>query len=148
MYDYVGSKMEWIGAGLPFDGTLAARATIGKLADPDVPTCQPDELAGAIRGHLGAWPICVVTNDRRIVLGLVLAESLADIADDRPVIDAMREGPSTYRPHVTAAELAPKLEKKPARWVIVTNLDGKLVGVADPARIRTAANDDPDQKSP
>lgn len=134
--DYVGSKMDWIDAGLPFEGTLAGETTLARLADPAVPTCGLDERTDGVRARLGRWPLAVVVNDARVVLGVLRA---AGAEPGRAVSEVMREGPSTYRPHVTAAELAPKLRRETT--VVVTTLDGKLVGVVRSAAIRQAAGE-------
>ena len=138
-YDYVGSKMDWIGEGLPFEGTLADQPRLSTLADPDVPTCALDETVAQIRGRLGRWELClVVTGPQRVVLGLVRAEALG-MEDDRRIVEVMQEGPSTYRPHVTAEEMSKNLKDKPTPWVVVTTLSGQLMGVARPEQIHAAA---------
>ncbi len=139
VYDYVGSKVDWIGDGLPFEGTLADRARLSTLADPDVPTCGLQETVAELRDRLGAWEFSlVVTGTQRVVLGLVRAEDLG-VNDGRPVPEVMQEGPSTYRPHVTAEEMSKNLKKNPVPWVVVTTLSGHLIGVARPDKIHTAA---------
>ncbi len=138
-YDYVGSKMDWIGEGLPFEGSLADQPRLSTLADPDVPTCAPDETVAQVRTRLGRWELClVVAGTQRVVLGLVRAEALG-MEDDRQIVEVMQEGPSTYRPHVTAEEMSKNLKDKPAPWVVVTTLSGRLMGVARPERIHAAA---------
>lgn len=138
-YDYVGSKMDWIGEGLPFEGTLAERPRLSTLAEQDVPTCSLDETVGHVRGRLGRADLClVVEGPHRIVVGLVRAEALG-LDDRRGIADVMQEGPSTYRPHVTAEEMSKHLHETPAPWVIVTTLSGRLVGVARPDAIHAAA---------
>lgn len=140
VYDYGPSKMDWIGAGLPFDGTLAAEPLLAKLADAGVPTCRMSDTVGEARSRIGTWDICVVVNEDQVVLGLVRAEALG-VADDRSVVDVMQEGPSTFRPHVTAQEMVSQLEKSPRSWLLVTNLDGTLVGVARPEQVAEAVSD-------
>lgn len=137
VYDYGPSKMDWIGAGLPFDGTLSKEPLLAKLADAEVPTCRMSERVGEVRGRIGKWDICVVVNEVEVVLGLVRAEALG-VADDRAVLEMMQEGPSTYRPHVTAQEMVSQLEKSPRSWILVTNLDGTLVGVVRPEQVTEA----------
>lgn len=138
-YDYVGSKMEWIGDGLPFEGTLAEQPRLSTLADPEVPTCGLDETVGEARGRLAQWDLMlVVAGTQRVVLGLVRAEALG-LEDSRPIVEVMQEGPSTYRPHVTAEEMSTNLKSMPAPFVVVTNLSGHLVGVARPEAIHAAA---------
>jgi hypothetical protein len=138
-YDYVGSKMDWIGDGLPFEGTLAEQPRLSTLADPDVPTCGLDETVAEARGRLGHWELTlVVAGPQRAVLGLVRAEALG-LEDTRPIAEVMQEGPSTYRPHVTAEEMSTNLNSRPAPFVVVTTLSGHLVGVARPDAIHAAA---------
>ncbi len=54
----------------------------------------------------------------------------------------MQEGPSTYRPHVSAEEMSANLKDRPAPWVVVTTLSGRLLGVATPEQIHAAAGAD------
>jgi hypothetical protein len=144
VYDYVGSKMEWIGAGLPFEGTLAQQPRLETLADPSVPTCRLDDTVEQVLDRLGEGALClVVAGPDRIVVGLVRADALGPDGHRR-MSEVMQEGPSTYRPHVTAAELSPKLRSSPVPWVIVTRLSGSLVGVAWPDAVHAAAGDSDD----
>ncbi len=142
VYDYVGSKMDWIGDGLPFEGTLSDRPRLSTLADAGVPTFGLGDSVRDVRDRLGGWDLgLVLAGPEPVVLGLVRAEALP--ADDhRRVEDVMEHGPSTYRPHVTAEEMSPKLHDKPAPWVIVTTLSGHLLGVARPEAIHAAARSD------
>jgi CBS domain-containing protein len=138
VYDYVGSKMEWIGAGLPWEGSEASQPKLGDLANPNVPLCALDDTVGAVRAGLGQRAICLAINDERIVLGLVRAEALGP-DDDRRVSEVMQEGPSTYRPHVPATEMAERLDEHPERHILVTTLEGRLVGMATADKITKAA---------
>jgi len=137
VYDYVGSKMEWVGAGLPWEGSEASQPKLADLATADVARCALDDTVGVVRAVLGQGPVCLVVNEERIVLGLVRAEALGP-DDDRPVSEVMAEGPSTYRPHVPAAEMAERLDKHPQPSVLVTTLDGRLVGMASAEDITEA----------
>lgn len=134
VYDYVGSKMDWVGAGLPFEGNRANGPRLATLAHRSVPTCGLDETVGEVRGRLGDWELCLVVDDRDIVLGLVRAEVL-DMEATRLISEVMQEAPRSHRPHVTPAELEKRLERSPVPWLVVTNLDGTLVGVARPDEV-------------
>src|SRR5688500_3304093 len=136
VYDYVASKVEWLGAGLPFEGTRAAEPHLATLAGA-VPTCTIDDTSADVRGRIGDAAVCVVIDEHRVVLGLVRAEALA--VGDARIADLMQEAPKTFRPHVSATEMAEHLDQPPQPWHLVTNLDGKLVGHADPDRVRHAA---------
>lgn len=50
-------------------------------------------------------------------------------ADEALVCEVMEEGPSTYRLHVPATEMAERLTEHPQGRIVVTTLDGRLVGV-------------------
>jgi len=132
--------MEWFGAGLPFEGTFADEPRLSTLAHPEVPTCQLEDTVADVRGRLGPWELAlVVAGHERVVLGLVRAEALG-LEDTRPIADVMQEGPSTYRPHVSAEEMSETLHKSgPVPWVVVTTLSGSLVGLARPEEIHAAA---------
>jgi len=94
-------------AGLPTEGTGAEHPRAGDVARKDVPTCRLDERLGDVRDRVRAagWDACVVVNDERVVLGLLRAEELEKDAGSR-IEQAMRPGPSTFRPFVPVDELA------------------------------------------
>jgi CBS domain-containing protein len=71
----------------------------------------------------------IVVNDHDIVLGLLEGKAL-DGDPETPVASAMRPGPSTFRAHVTTAELADLLNKRGLHRAIITTPDGELIGVA------------------
>lgn len=142
VYDYTASKMDWIGDGLPFEGTLLDQPRLSTLASTVVPTCEATETIADVRGRVGDWGMCLVVHGpQRVVVGLVRAEAFG-LEDDRPIAAVMQQGPSTERPHVTASEMAEKLTKQPTPWVVVTTLSGHLIGVAFPSDIRAAAVDE------
>jgi rhodanese-related sulfurtransferase len=143
VYDYVASKVDWIGAGLPFEGERAEGPQLARLADRGVPTCRPEERVGEVRPRLGEWELCLVVNEQQVVLGLVRAEALG-MEDDRPVSEVMQESPRTYRPHMTPAELERHLDKTAEPWLLVTNLDGTLVGIVRPDDVRASLRKDVD----
>jgi hypothetical protein len=51
----------------------------------------------------------------------------------------MEPGPSTVRPHKTAATVAADLAAKELRWAIVTTPEGELIGVAARRELEAAA---------
>lgn len=126
--------MDWIDSDLPFEGTIREE-TLGFLADRSVPTCRSGELAAAARGRVADRRPSAVLNEDGVLLGL-----LADDGDGPGrVIDRMREAPSTYRPHVTAEEVLPQVERRRLDDVIVTTLEGRLVGFVSAETVRSAA---------
>ena len=129
MYDYVPGKIDWLASGLPSEGTDAGKPTAGRLARRNVATCSLDETLGAIRDRASKpGAICVVVNEDRVVLGVLHEKDLVG-PDDTKVADAMRPGPSTFRPNVVIAEMAEYMTKHDLEKAVVTSSDGRLVGV-------------------
>jgi Mg/Co/Ni transporter MgtE len=80
------------------------------------------------RVRAGGWDLCVVIDQERVVLGLVLAEALsADPAT--PVEEVMDPGPVTFRPNLRTGELPHYLTKHRIPRALVTTSDGVLIGL-------------------
>jgi CBS domain-containing protein len=142
VYDYVAGKLDWLGAGLPVEGSTADTTRLLDLADPDVATCDLDDPVGEVRRRIRDSGVCLAVNAERVVLGLVRSEDLGG-DDARRASEVMQEGPSTHRPHLTAKEMASRLERHPASRVIVTTSAGRLVGVVLAKDIEAAAGGGP-----
>jgi predicted transcriptional regulator len=130
VHDYVAGKLDWLAAGGPIEGTGAAQLRAGSVARADVPTCGLDERLGEVRERVKAagWDACVVVNTERVVLGLLRAGELDSDPGSR-IEQAMRPGPSTFRPHVPIAEMAHYLVDHDVESAPVTTSDGRLVGL-------------------
>jgi CBS domain-containing protein len=130
VHDYVAGKLDWLAAGGPIEGTGATQPRAAGVARADVPTCGLDERLGAVRERVKAagWDACVVVNSERVVLGLLRAEELDGDPGSR-IEQAMRPGPSTFRPHVPIAELAHFLVDHDVPNAPITTSDGRLVGL-------------------
>lgn len=131
VYDYVAGKADWAAAGLPRDGSIAQKTTVGDVADSSVPTCRLDERLEEVQGRVAAtgWEMCVVVNDERIVLGRLGRKALGSNID-ATVEDVMANGPSTVRPNALLEETAARLLAQDLTTALVTTSDGRLVGVA------------------
>ena len=130
MYDYRTGKQDWLGAGLPTEGTNTQRPRLVDVVRRDVPTCSLGERLGDVRARVAAagWDTCVVVSQQRVVLGLLRASELA--ADPGlPVERAMRPGPSTYRPNVSVEQMRGIMTERNLVSSPVTTADGKLVGL-------------------
>jgi len=117
-------------AGLSTEGTGAEHPRAGDVARKDVPTCRLDERLGDVRDRIRAagWDACVVVNDERLVLGLIRAKELEKDAGSR-MEQAMRPGPSTFRPFVPVDELAGFMVEHGVESSPITTSDGRLVGL-------------------
>ena len=121
---------DWMGAGLPTEGSNAERPRLVDVVRRDVPTCLLGQLVGDVRARVSAagWDACVVTNGDRVVLGLLRAKDL-ESDPDLPVERVMRPGPSTYRPFVSVEEMARIMTERNLENFPVTTSDGTLVGL-------------------
>ncbi len=130
VYDYSAGKLDWLAAGLPIEGTAAGRPRAGSVARADVPTCRLDERLGQVRdrARVAGWDACVVVNQERVVLGLLRAKEL-DADSGLRIEQAMRPGPSTFRPNVPIEELAEYMTGHHLESSPITTSDGRLVGL-------------------
>ena len=140
MYHYVAGKLDWLAAGLPTEGTNTGRPRAVDVARRDVPTCHLDERLGEVRDRVKAagWDACVVVNAERVVLGLLRAREL----DRDPALrieQAMRPGPSTFRPYVAIEKLVKVMTDHGRENLPITTSDGRLVGLVKRADAEQAA---------
>ena len=119
-----------MGAGLPVEGTNSQRPRLIDVVRRDVPTCSLGDRLGDVRDRVLAagWDACVVVSQQRVVLGLLRAKELH--ADPDLLVDqAMRPGPSTYRPFVSVEDMRRTMTERNLENSPVTTGDGKLVGL-------------------
>jgi CBS domain-containing protein len=130
VYDYGSGKQDWLAAGLPIEGRAGDLPRAGKVARADVPTCGLDERLEDVRLRVEAagWNACVVVTEERVVLGLLREEELQGLSDRR-IEEAMRPGPSTFRPHVHIVEMARYMLEHDLPNCPITTGDGVLVGL-------------------
>jgi Mg/Co/Ni transporter MgtE len=130
VYDYAAGKLDWLASGLPTEGSNASRPRAGDVARRDVPTCRLDERVGEVRERTraGGWDACVVVNRHRVVLGLLRSKELEGPAGAR-IEEAMRPGPSTFRPHIGIDEMAAYMTERHLENAPVTSSDGRLIGL-------------------
>ena len=93
-------------------------------------TCSLDDRVGEVRERIAASPygFALVTSAGRVLLGRVRGR-LLDCDPELPVEDVMEEGPSTVRPDKPAADLAKGLLEGELHFAIVTDPEGRLIGV-------------------
>ncbi|HYV01253.1 MAG TPA: CBS domain-containing protein [Actinomycetota bacterium] len=130
VYDYAAGKLDWLAAGLLTEGTNAERPRAGDVARRDVPTCHLDDVVGEVRERVAAagWNACVVVNDQSVVLGLLRSKEVQADGDLR-IEQAMRPGPSTFRPFVPIEEMAELMVGHNLETSPITTSDGRLVGL-------------------
>jgi CBS domain-containing protein len=128
VYDFVPGKVDWAARGLPMEGRNTDKPNAGNLAQRDVATCSPDDTVATARNRAAGKGVCVVVNGEHVVFGVLREKELA-APDDALVSTVMRTGPSTFRPHVSAKEMADYMTKHKLANAPITTSDGRLVGV-------------------
>lgn len=130
VYDYVNGKSEWLGYGLATGGADTRRATAGSAAREDAVGCRIDERVGPVRQRVERSPygFALVMSGSGVLLGR-LRKTVLDADPDARADAVMEAGPSTVRPDTPGEELAARLRERRLTTAIVTNPDGRLVGV-------------------
>jgi rhodanese-related sulfurtransferase len=131
VYDFAGSKMAWLAMGLPYEGTVARAVRAGMLVRP-ASTCAPDTKLADLP-TAGPGGVVVVVDDQRRVLGSIRPER---VGGDGVAIDVAHLAPVSVRPSITADELGESMRKAAEHHVLVTHLDGVLVGVVERGDLR------------
>lgn len=127
---YLGGISDWSAAALPIEGHLAEEPTLGALARRDVTTCYLGDPVDGILERMGreAYAACFVLNDEGVLLARIYRSDLR--AGRGPTAaDAMRPGPSTYRPDMTARDMLTRMREHNLHTAPVTTSDGRLVGL-------------------
>jgi Mg/Co/Ni transporter MgtE len=118
-------------AGLAHGGREASTPRVGDVARRAVATCRPGETIEAVRKRAreGGWEASVVVDDERVVLGVVSTEDAAVGEPATLTEDVMDPAPITFRPNLGVEELPDYARQPPTGPVLVTTLDGVLVGL-------------------
>lgn len=96
----------------------------------DIPTCHLDDKVGDVyrRTQSAGWKVCLVVNEYNVVLGRIRGDAWQ--ADPQTgVEEVMENGPTTFRPDNFLEPLIKRMQDKKVGSVIITNSDGKLIGV-------------------
>jgi len=130
VYDYTAGKQDWSAFGLPVEGKAAEQPRAVDVMRSDVPTCHLDERLADVRPMVekAAWNVCVVVNEERIVLGLLRAKQLSS-GDEKTAEEAMRPGPSTFRPNVPIEQMAEHMIEHDLESAPITTPEGRLLGL-------------------
>ena len=133
MHDYVRGKADWAVHGLPLEGRTARRRRAIEVCRKDIPTCGPSERLGEVRDRVraGGHEICVVVNERGIVLGRLQRKSW-EREPELLAEDCMQLGPPTTRPDHFLHEVIQRLRKVGSLLVTWYGRDedgGRLLGV-------------------
>lgn len=129
VYEYTGGKEDWLAAGREVRGHRTGRPGLAELARNDVATCGPDHRAGDALAEMDELDFALVLGDREVVLGKVLRRH-AEAEPEAPAAEVLIEGPSTVRASEDPSTLLDRMRTADTGSVIVTTVEGRLVGVA------------------
>jgi Mg/Co/Ni transporter MgtE len=129
VYRYQPGKADWLAAHLPLEGANADTRTAADLARRDVPACKLGARVTEVAEHVrdGGWPLAVVLNEQRIVVGRLRPRDLR-AQPDAHAEEIMIEGPRTIRGTRPASEMTSWLDERRVPGVLVTTADGELIG--------------------
>jgi rhodanese-related sulfurtransferase len=129
VYRYTPGKADWLAAGWETEGTHAKKPRIRQMIQKDVPTCSLRERLEDVKSRRRPnQDLCVVVNDRNIVLGVIQGETW-DANPQSRVVEIMQPGPRTLRPDLDPKDAQKLLRNYDASGAIVTTSDGELLGI-------------------
>ena len=130
VYHYKAGKLDWLAAGLPTEGTNSDCPRAGDASRKDMVVSGLKERLGDVRGRAqsAGWNVVVVLDHQRVLLGLLRSKQL-EMDPNLTAEQAMRPGPSTFRPYVSTKEMADFMVGHDLESAPITTSDGKLVGV-------------------
>jgi hypothetical protein len=130
VYDYMPGKDDWVARALPREGEKAAEPRAVDFALQDVVSCHLRDLVGEVRRRVQASPygFAFVVTDGGVLLGR-LRKAALDGDPDRTAEAVMEPGPSTVRADLAPSRLRQRLERRNLSTAVITDPDGRLLGV-------------------
>jgi CBS domain-containing protein len=137
VFRYAGGRRDWFAAGRAMEGKRARQLQAGALARRDVPTCGLDARLGDVRTRLqdSGFTACIVVNGAGVVLGRLRRAALGS-KDPATPVEAAMDVPTTYRPDTPLESLIGAGRAKAGAALVITDLDGVLIGVIDQREAR------------
>jgi len=130
IFEYKAGKLDWLAAGLPTEGENSKCPRAGEASRKDAAVCGLKDRLGDARDRAkrSGLEVVVVVDAEQVVLGLLRSKQL-EMDPNLAVEQAMRPGPSTFRPYVSMKEMADYMVEHSLESVPITTSDGKLAGV-------------------
>lgn len=129
VYDYEAGKSDWLATPLPTEGQAASKLDAAAMVRGDDIACHIGEKLGDVakRVRAAGKNVCIVVNDRHIVLGRIRGRAL-DGDPNSLVEDVMQPGLSTIRPDTDFGTVVSTLRDGNVASTLVTNQEGRLIG--------------------
>jgi CBS domain-containing protein len=139
VYDYLTGKFDWFARGLPREGERAAEPRAVDFTRRDVVTCGLQDHIGGVRERVQGSPFgfAFVVSDGGVLLGRLRKAALEGDAD-ATAESVMEPGPSTVRADTDPARLRERLERGNLATAVVSDPDGRLLGVVRRTDLPTA----------
>ena len=139
VYDYMPGKVDWLARGLPRDGAKAHEPRAIDFARHDAVTCQLADSIETIRERVQASPygFAFVLSDDGVLLGRLRKAALGGDAAARAEA-VMEHGPSTMRADTDPRRLRERLEHRNLSTAVITDPEGRLLGVVRRDELPTA----------
>jgi rhodanese-related sulfurtransferase len=130
VYDYSASKVDWMARGLPLEGRRAKEKRAIDFAGPRVVTCALGDQVGPLRELVAAsaYGFALVLSGDDAVVGR-LRRAMLEGEPEAVAEDVMEPGPSTHRPNLEPSKLLEKLQQKDFKTAILSDPDGRLLGI-------------------
>jgi rhodanese-related sulfurtransferase len=130
VFDYRGSKTAWLAMDKPAEGSVPDAVRAGTLARPAA-TCGPGTPLADLPAA-GPGGVVLVVGEDGVVLGAIRPDEVpTDGAAS--ALDVAQPGPTSVRPSITVDELARSMDRAGEEHVVVSTLDGVLVGIVERA---------------
>ena len=115
---------------LQLEGERAGQPRAIDFATQEVATCGRHERVGEVLARVAASPLrfALVLSEDRVVLGR-LRRAVLEGDPDAVAEQVMEPGPSTTRPDLDLAKLLARLEQRQLTTAIITDPEGRLLGV-------------------
>jgi Mg/Co/Ni transporter MgtE len=139
VYDYAAGKADWFAFGYPAEGAVETTKRIGSLLRNDFCRARLTDRLGDVCGECdeAESDVCVVTAEDGCVLGVIRGSKLRQDAD-LTAEEAMRPGPSTFRPGKTVHEMLEFMQTRNITKSLVANPTGILLGIVARADLTRA----------
>jgi CBS domain-containing protein len=126
----MAGKADWMARGLALEGDKAGEPRAIDFAARDVVTCGLRDTIGALRERVAGSPygFAFVVGEDGVLLGRLRRAALEGDPRVRAE-DVMEPGPSTSRPDMPPAQLLAKLDRAQLRTAVLTDPEGRLLGV-------------------
>ena len=130
VYDYMPSKVDWLARGLPTDGEQEPTLRVKDVVRDDVVAARLDEPVSQVRKRVEGSPygFALVVSGEGTLFGRLRKRHL-EADGDATAEHVMEPGPSTVRLDTAADKLAERLRQRELKTAVVTDPEGRLIGV-------------------